>query len=322
MEPKADISEENYRELEKSEPHFLKKLNIAVRIRRLFYVSYSARYIRFQGDLDTYINHLDQLEVKDGEKMDWIKRAKVLCQKAKEKLFEIRIDEGWKLLHEAQRLEVYSGDEFKKAQIVQLREEAGKLNKWRSDAIFRIIGYKDDDNKIGTVTSQELEVALRIRDEYYHSVYYTNRLTRIQFNGLFLVLVILIALIFRYVYVADLTVYSDMKDLNCCNLWGILLFGLLGATTSTIFHLRNTQGSARIPEIISNNAITFSRIFVGAGFSIFLFILMNSEIAESVDIFEIELKGMYEFFSIAFISGFSERLALNSIQKVVGKKEG
>jgi hypothetical protein len=112
-----------------------------------------------------------------------------------------------------------------------------------------------------------------------------------------------------------------MGVMNFNNMIGVLLFGLLGATTSSIFHFRNSQSSSRIPEIISNTSITMSRIFVGTGFSIFIFILLNSNIVEVLNLFSFKLDSCYEFFTIAFVSGFSERLALKSIQKIIGKKE-
>lgn len=299
-------------------------LNFRIRWRRLFFVNYSARYIRFKGDLCTYQKHLEAqqaMPAREGNNKDWIPEAMKLCKTAHEKLNEVRIDEGWKLLHEAQRLEVYSNVSFKSATVIQLREEAVKLNKWRMDAVYKIIGYKDDDNRADKVSNEEVEKALQIRDEYYHTLYYTNRLTRVQFNWLFFVLVVLIVLAFIYVCASGVSRYTDMSEMTLTNLMGILLFGLLGATTSTIFHFRNSQTTARIPEILGNNSITMSRIFVGAGFSVFIFIFLNSEIAKAVDVFDFKLETCYEFFTIAFVSGFSERLALNSIQKIIGKKE-
>uniref|UniRef100_UPI0032173522 hypothetical protein n=1 Tax=uncultured Draconibacterium sp. TaxID=1573823 RepID=UPI0032173522 len=298
--------------------------NFAIRWRRLFFVNYSPRYIRLKGDLCTYKKHLEALSAKPNDgtyEKGWIADAMKLCDDAVQKLSKVRIDEGWKLLHEAQRMEVYSNQEYRHATIIQLREEAVKLNKWRMDSIYKIVGYKDDDAKVDKVGAAELELALQLRDEHYHSLYYTNRLTRGQFNRLFFILGLIIALILWYVCATGISTRTDMSQMNASNLIGILLLGSLGATTSTIFHFRNSQSSSRIPEIISNNSITMSRIFVGAGFSFFVFIFLNSTIAQTIDIFKFKLDSCYEFFTIAFVSGFSERFALNSIQKIIGKKE-
>lgn len=298
--------------------------NIKVRFRRLFYVNYSPRYIRFKGDLCTYIRHIEgrkEMPTTIEYNTDWLPSAMRLSDAAMQKLHEVRIDEGWKLLHEAQRLEVYSSSEYRRALVIQLREEAVKLNKWRRDSIYKIIGYKDDDSRIDKISAVELEKALQIRDQHYHTLYYTNRLTREQFNWLFFVLVVLILFGLAYVCYSDISGATNMQEMTVTNFVGILLFGLLGATTSTIFHFRNSQGTSRIPEIMSNSSITLSRVFVGAGFSVFIFIFLNSQIAQTVDVFKFTLDSCYEFFTIAFVSGFSERLALNSIQKIIGKKE-
>ncbi len=171
------------------------------------------------------------------------------------------------------------------------------------------------------ISPEQLEQALRIRDEYYHTLYYTNKLTRNQFNWLFVILVVLIILILIYIAICNFSGDEEMTLMNFRNLTGVILFGLLGATTSSIFHFRNSQSSARIPEMLSNTSIIMSRLFVGAGFSIFVFVLLNSKLATSIDIFSFKLDTCYEFFTISFVSGFSERLALKSIQKIIGDKK-
>lgn len=300
-----------------------KILNLSVRWKRLWYADYSARYIRFKGDLTSYQKHLEVQvqQVGTTSENNWLTKALKLCEAARKNLEAIRIDEGWKLLHEAKRLEVYSNENFRRATIIQLREEAGKLKAWRSETIYKIIGFKEDKERTDKVSSEELEKALQIRDEHYHTLYYTNRLTRGQYNWLFFILVLLILLGLWYVSCSGITTVTKMNEMTVVNFLGILLFGLLGATTSSIFHFRNSQSSARVPEILSNNSITMSRIFVGAGFSVFIFVFLNSEIAQAIDVFNFKIENSYAFFTIAFVSGFSERLALNSIQKIIGKKE-
>ena len=294
-----------------------------LRLRRLFYVEYSPRYMRFKGDLFTFKEYLHvlQMNMSDDEKeKSWTTKALILCEKAIDKLNERKIDEGWKMLHAAQRLEVYGNESNRKAIIIELREEASKLKEWRKNSILKMIGF-GDEKKESEISPEELEKALKIRDEFYHALYYTNRLTRGQFNWLFLILALIIVLGLVYISFNEFTKEYVMDVMNVRNLTGILLFGLLGATTSTIFHFCNSQSSSRIPEILSNTSITMSRIFVGAGFSVFIFVLLNSKIVTSINLFSFTLDTCYEFFTIAFVSGFSERLALKSIQKIIGKKE-
>jgi hypothetical protein len=296
---------------------------IRMRFNRLVYVEFSPRYIRLKGDLHAYKEHLHVLQMdidSEKKKKDWTTKALALCVKALEKLKKREIDEGWKIFHAAKRLEVYNNEFSRKAMTTHLREETVKLSEHRKNSILKIIGV-GHDKRDSDISPEELERALRIRDEYYQTLYYTNRLTRGQFNWLFLILALLIILILIYIARCNFSGDEEMTLMNFRNLTGVILFGMLGATTSSIFHFRNSHSSARIPEILSNSSITFSRILVGAGFSIFIFVLMNSEIAKAINVFNFELDSCYEFFTIAFASGFSERLALKSIQKIIGDKE-
>ncbi len=296
---------------------------IELHIKRLLYVEYSPKYIRLKGDLHTFREHLYTLQMDLNEKekeCNWTTKSLALCKKSQEKLEKRKIDEGWKLFHAAKRLEVYHGKESRSAIVSKLRVESNNLSDHRRDSILNIIGVKDRDNK-SDISPEQLEQALRIRDEYYHTLYYTNKLTRNQFNWLFVILIMLITLILIYIAICNFSGDEEMTLMNFRNLTGVILFGLLGATTSSIFHFRNSQSSARIPEMLSNTSIIMSRLFVGAGFSIFVFVLLNSKLATSIDILSFKLDTCYEFFTISFVSGFSERLALKSIQKIIGDKK-
>lgn len=290
-------------------------------LRRIFFFEYSPRYIRLEGDLATFKEEL-AVESGHGKNQEWKQKALVLANKAEEKLLEKNIDEGWKLLHAAKRKEAYGGKEIRKALVIELREEADKLKEWRKNSVLKLIGVSGE-KKASEITPEELEKAMEIKDEFYHALYYTNRLTNAQFVLLFSLLFTWILAVIVYIMVyKDLNAAYQMATFNLQNFTGILLFGLIGSTTSSIFHFRNSQSSTRIPEVLSNNSITLSRIFVGAGFSIFIFVLLNSSIVKAADIFSFKFgSSCYEFFTIAFVSGFSERFALNSLQKVIGKKE-
>ena len=64
--------------------------NFRIRWRRLFYVNYSARYIRFKGDLCTYNKHLEAQQAmtdREGNSKDWIPQALKLCGPARRRRF-------------------------------------------------------------------------------------------------------------------------------------------------------------------------------------------------------------------------------------------
>ncbi len=64
-----------------------------------------------------------------------------------------------------------------------------------------------------------------------------------------------------------------------------------------------------------------SKIFIGAGFSVFIFLLLYSSVAESINLFSFEIRKPLDFFAIAFVSGFAEQLAQKSINLIIGKEK-
>ena len=62
-----------------------------------------------------------------------------------------------------------------------------------------------------------------------------------------------------------------------------------------------------------------SKIFIGAGFSIFVFLLLRSSVADSIKLFSFTISPPFDYFAIAFAFGFTERLAQKSIELLIGK---
>jgi hypothetical protein len=140
---------------------------------------------------------------------------------------------------------------------------------------------------------------------------------------LFSLLILWSGLIILYFFTACDCINSK-AFVNCSEgvfLLGILLFGLLGATTSSILIIRQKSGQTRITEISSNAYVTLSRIFVGAAFSIFIFMILKSEMATKIELFTFEINKPLDYFAIAFVSGFAERLAKNAIEALAGKEK-
>jgi hypothetical protein len=102
---------------------------------------------------------------------------------------------------------------------------------------------------------------------------------------------------------------------------GVLLFGLLGALTSAIISTRQLSNSPRISELGSSQVITMSKIFIGAGFSIFIFLLLRSSVASNIKLFAFSISQPLDYFAIAFASGFTERLAQKAIDLLLGKEK-
>lgn len=102
---------------------------------------------------------------------------------------------------------------------------------------------------------------------------------------------------------------------------GVLLFGLLGALTSAIVSTRTLSNSPRISELNSSQVVTMSKIFIGAGFSVFIFLVLRSSVAESIKLFSFTISQPLDYFAIAFASGFTEKFAQKSIELLLGKEK-
>ena len=276
----------------------------------------SPRYSRLEGDLSAYEIMLQRrVEQHQSQDEEWAKRAKELLEQTRRFMEEDRkIDEAWKSFHAARRLEYFGmTEEERKHQGDTIRQEAGKFNEWRKKSVHSILPPASDR----PYTPEALASAAEIKDEHYHNLYYKNRVVRQFFNLLFLLLIITLGLIFLFVFYCGNKGNCDLSgDLTCHNyVIGVVLFGFLGAITSSILFTRKKSQRSGIIEISQNNVVTLSKLFVAAGFSVFIFILLRSTLAESIDILSNTISTPADYFTVAFLSGFSERYA----EKTVGK---
>jgi hypothetical protein len=103
---------------------------------------------------------------------------------------------------------------------------------------------------------------------------------------------------------------------------GVILFGLLGAITSSILFTRNQAETSSITEIATNTFVVLSKIAVGVGFTIFIYFLLRSSFLDAINLFTFKLTTDVDYYTIAFLSGFTERLAQNAMSLIIGKGEG
>jgi hypothetical protein len=282
---------------------------------------YMPRFSRLAGELDSYRPQLERrISNYKGTDTEWPRQARELVDKAWELLRMYKIDEAWKVFHTAKRMEYFGmNDEERLAVARSLAEEVAKLNEWRRDAVLALLG-KGTGPLTVTPTPEALSMAAELKDEYYNNQYYKNKLSRNIFRLLFTLLFLAIAGIVLYSCLMSKRYGENFQaELNQTQyLVGILLFGFLGAITSAILFTRYMSKSSRITEIGSSQVITISKIFVGAAFSVFIFLLLKSSIADNIKIFAFNIKDPLDYFAVAFVSGFSERLAQKAIEAVVG----
>ena len=283
---------------------------------------YAPRYSRLAGDIAVYEPHL-KLRIADTNSADkqWAIQSLALLERAKKYLKEYKIDEGWKSFHSAQRYEVFAMDNQERLACAKsLLKEAENFDDWRKNAIIDLL-------TVNNVMVTELDVpevliqACELKDEYYNDRYYMNRLS---YNLFWLLSGLLFFVLFAIVIYFSITIDSNDKTLNTeLNLTqyivGVLLFGFLGAITSAILFMRNLSESARTKELGSSQVIVLSKLFIGAGFSVFIFLMLRSSFAGTIKLFNFTMTQPIDYFTIAFVSGFTERLAQKSMDLLIGK---
>jgi ADP-ribose pyrophosphatase YjhB (NUDIX family) len=287
-----------------------------------------ARVERLKGDLQTYIAELEFADSKhagNDKTPNWAEQTKLLIKQSQTALKNGEIDIGWKNFHAAKRMQMngFSNNELTDAANT-IRFEAEKLNEWRRKAIFNLIG--DHDRPVQKLKASTLITAAKIRDEHYHNVYYKNALVSKVFGILMLLLflwIILITIFFNQTDLGNLIITdNNMRSVSLFSMiLGVILFGLLGSTVSALFHFRDSSRVTRIPEIVSNNFITFVRVCVGAGSALLIFVFLESDFSGLfIQNIDLQPTNAYTYFTLAFIAGFTERLLLNAISSIVGKE--
>ena len=287
-------------------------------------MEHSPRYSRLAGELSSYKPQLEKRIIDSAaEAEQWAIQAKKLVKDTEDYLKENKIDEAWKSFHAVKRMVVFDMNDVERmARAKSLFQETAKLNDWRKESIVNLLG-KLKDGETDPPAVETLIHALEIKDEAYDNQFYLNRLSHNLFwllSGLLFMVIAGIVLYFSMIihqmgsnYARDLTLTGYVV--------GVLLFGLLGAITSAIVSTRQLSNSPRISELGSSQVVTMSKIFIGAGFSVFIFLLLKSSVAEHIKLFNFSISHPIDYFAIAFASGFTERLAQKSIELLIGKEK-
>jgi hypothetical protein len=287
-------------------------------------MEHTPRYSRLSGELSGY-KHLLAKRINDSSAVNkqWAIQSEALLGDSESFLKQNKIDEAWKSFHAAKRMEVYDMNDVERmARAKSLFRETEKLNDWRKESIVNMLGKRPE----GVTVSPAVETlihAMEIKDEAYDNQFYLNRLSHNLFwllSGLLFLVIAGIVLYFALIIHQMGSNYA--RDLSLTGyIVGVLLFGLLGALTSAIVSTRQLSNSPRISELGSSQVITMSKIFIGAGFSVFIFLLLKSSVAEHIKLFNFSISHPLDYFAIAFASGFTERLAQKSIELLIGKEK-
>ncbi|MCF6170722.1 MAG: hypothetical protein L3J66_07095 [Bacteroidales bacterium] len=278
------------------------------------------RYSRLRGSLTTFKAELD-FRIKNGKHEDapWAVEAKRLLKESEEFLELRKFDEAWKCFHTAQRQEIFGMTDGERTEICKtLISETVKLNSWRRKAIEELIG-KPETEGYSAPPATTVVRATALKDEHYNNLYYQNRLTAGLYRMLFALLAIVTALLFFFVS-SSISESGELPEYDTM-MYGIILFGLLGAITSSILFTRNQAAFSRISEISTNTFIVLSKIAVGVGFTIFIYFLLRSSLLDSIQLLNFSISRDVDYYTIAFVSGFTERIAQKALNLIIGGEE-
>lgn len=226
-----------------------------------------------------------------------------LLGKASDAARRADLDGGWALLLEVERSELpgYSEGELA-ARVVSLRNEAGeKLRGWRRAAASELLGA-EDGHMPGL---DEVQEAIRIRNEHFHNQYHKLELLREQLRILAPILVAALVLFAAIVGIRGFVI-GQLAGRD------VVLVMLLGALGGALSGVRSLAGDKhrKIPERLYDWPVTLMRPVVGAAAALGVALLLQASVVQIGD------GQLLALLAAAFVAGFSERWFLGLIESV------
>jgi hypothetical protein len=282
------------------------------------------RYKRLQGSLLSYKNEVERRKADAQSSTDnkgWIVSIGNLLDETEYQLRKKNIDEAWKCFLAAQRMEIYAftGEEII-SKAITIRREAEKMNEWRKNSIYDLLGKPD--SAIINLTHEQVYQAALIRDEYSNNQAYKDLLIR-TYYGLLALMLTALGIIFIVLFYFDLVLLGCIQEEVVCSnkmFPGIIILGLLGSIFSVATKSPVALNNTRIPELIHGNRLTFLRILIGGVSAFVIFIFIKSDFTGNLFTFKDSHIEFYTYYVIAFASGISERIVLKAMEVIIKEK--
>lgn len=284
----------------------------------------SQRWKRLNSAITAYREELTcLLSNTSNNKTDYVSSIYELLDEVEAALMEGDVDKGWKCFHAARRLELLSINDkaLLAAKAEQIRNEAGKLNAWRKEAVLGLLTNKMEGEGI---TASVLYDAALIRDEHYSNQAYKSSLKRTHH---FILAALLISVLLWISYaLSNSVIYfgTDKKGLTNLSVMypGLITFGLLGAIFSATLKSMKTDVSSRIPEMTLAIRVTLLRIVLGASAAVIIYLILYSNLSgllsEEIKT-SIESLDAITIYVVSIVSGITERLVMNVVEKITKK---
>ncbi|HXG47400.1 MAG TPA: hypothetical protein VNO52_07245, partial [Methylomirabilota bacterium] len=256
---------------------------------------------------------------------DWLAAAHHLLDTAEGALLEGRLDVGWSLIHEVERLRILGLDERDLlARAVSLRHEATeKLSGWRGQAVRRsleaagLAGEADEKSMPASCVDLARLRAALFEGQFVLNTHFNNRYHQLGLQGqtlryLVYILVALVALILFY-FNAELPP-AAAAPINFTLMLGVMLFGALGGTLSAMFRFSRAS-TQKIPDAILDGWVTLGRPMIGAASAVFLHLVLSAGVLNLIESTKLTPP---LYLAFAFVSGFSESLVLRTAERLGG----
>lgn len=294
---------------------------------------------RLEGALGAFQQELDYRQCRserdpEGDRC-WQEPAHELLVSARAALARGDAEEGWQCLSAARRLTLFGlQDKDLRAEADALRQEAQKIGpSWRATAITQLLelgaapqprSSRGVQNGNPSPSSYAVHKAMEIRDENFNNQYFKLDLLASQLKLLSLILwlafaafmLVLIAPAFEPLRQLPLlgSTHGSAPDARTALL--ISLFGIVGASFSALLSTARIDPKGRIPERLSQHALTISRAVMGAPAALLAVLFLQTGLLK-VD--GLDAANVFLILLVAFAAGFSERLVVRAVESVSGE---
>jgi len=286
-----------------------------------FIQSEDIRARRLRGSIETFAVELarkKQKKIAEGKNEDvkWLASAEENLRGAEAALVTDDVDRGWRRYHAARAMDVFAMDTDElKSEATAIASEAGKISReWRKEAIKNMLS--DDPKPPGAL---QVFKAMSLLNGHFNNIYHKIGLFRRQLTILAFVLLVVMAAIVIMASLKYIPGIGKLGEVESRTVIGVIIFGLLGGTVSSVFSFFKTPKSTTIMDTIATGSTTILRILVGAASALIIYVLARSSIFS--DIFSFSVGDDATIFFLAFAAGYSERLVKRAVGHLAESNE-
>jgi len=272
---------------------------------------WSKHHRRLCNEINGVEVDLQNIAQYNNQHSDRVNSATASLNLAKCSLGERDYNGGWLHLHNAKRelLHVLSETELSARITVLRREAADKLYSWRKKA------FEDLTNEKTNPTIANVVEAQKLIDDHANNHWLKIWTLKSQLKYIILVLSLVAIGLITLAFNQPLF-KQNAADGEWPFVLGVILFGILGACVSGVLSTERAKVNAHIPDQVISNLITFTRLAMGGVVAIAAYCFLQMKVIQFS-------QGSYEAvcFGMAFVSGFSERLVLRTVETLSGKQD-